>query len=361
MFGRLGPRLFLKGYAWLVLVVCPAVVACVFIALPPDDRSLLRSSLVLLTSIVCSTVCFACGLAMNAVDGLWTWRRWGAAVERSHIVQVLRTAPAALPGMTLGFALSDLVARRFGRSWGGDPESYGVGVSYTVLIIGLFALSAAARGMHSSWSKERERRQALERSMKSARLTALAGQVSPHFLGNALSAVAVTIGRDHDAAEAMLFQLSEFYGEILQASRRDVHLLRQELDLCRLYLELESLRFGRRLRFRLAAADGFDDLHVPVLGLQFLVENAVKHGIARSARGGTIDVRVTKAKGAATLRVSNTRPPEGGPRDAGHHGIALANLEERLALLYGASATLTMTTSADTTVVEMVVPCSASS
>ena len=118
--------------------------------------------------------------------------------------------------------------------------------------------------------------------------------------------------------------------------------LEEELSLARRYLEIESLRFGARLetRWDVAASDAvLAGTRLPSLSVQPLVENAIRHGIESSGRGGTISIEVAAVADAILVTVRNP-VPDGGGRMATGHGIGLAAVRARLEAMPGAAGTL---------------------
>lgn len=166
-----------------------------------------------------------------------------------------------------------------------------------------------------------------------ARYLALEHQMRPHFLFNALNSLAELIETGHERAAGVAHTLSDLYRQILASSKVKTAPLGSELEIARRYLELEQVRFGRRLAFEIDVDDRSRSLYVPSLVVQTLVENAVKHGISRSLDGGRVTVELSKDGGDLyRLAVANTGTPFGGE---GEGGSGLANTRARLDLLYG--------------------------
>jgi LytS/YehU family sensor histidine kinase len=115
-------------------------------------------------------------------------------------------------------------------------------------------------------------------------------------------------------------------------------MLSQELDIVSDYLELESMRFEDRLRIELHVPDDAAGVHIPVMLLQTLVENAIKHGIAQLPSGGLVRVCATVQSKMLVLEVENPRPPA--PVRTSQEGVGLQNARDRLRLLFGAQASL---------------------
>jgi sensor histidine kinase YesM len=173
----------------------------------------------------------------------------------------------------------------------------------------------------------------LARAQVQAELDALRAQLSPHFLFNSLNSIAVISTFDAPRASSMIMRLAALYRGILDAGRGDMLPLAAELQIVRDYLALEQMRFEERLAYTIDMAPEAADVPFPGLLAQTLVENAVKHGIAKSREGGRIDVSVTAlGAGAFAFRIVNTGAPLGAPSG---RGTGLANTRKRLDLLYG--------------------------
>ncbi len=137
--------------------------------------------------------------------------------------------------------------------------------------------------------RERERRALLlESSLANARLDALRAQLQPHFLFNSLNAIAALLRRDPRLAEATLMSLSELLRLALRQSERQEIALREELEFVRRYLEIQQTRFGARLRVEQDIEQAALDCAVPVLLLQPLVENAIRHGLEPDGNAGLV-------------------------------------------------------------------------
>ncbi|PFG42586.1 two-component system LytT family sensor kinase [Isoptericola jiangsuensis] len=184
-----------------------------------------------------------------------------------------------------------------------------------------------------------------------ARLDALRAQINPHFLFNILNTIASKSRTDPDEARQLLLRLSDFFR---YAVRQDGHFAEfsQEYFFVRTYVSLEQARFGDRLKVRYDIDPQVLTTRVPVLVIQPLVENAVKHGVADSVTGGTVHLRarVDPLTRTTSIRVSDdgvgmapdvldrllagTRSPAPGP-GAQHSGVGLGNISQRLDALFG--------------------------
>ncbi len=190
-------------------------------------------------------------------------------------------------------------------------------------------------------SKAREQREAeLEARLAQARLQALRMQLNPHFLFNTLNSIASLV-HEQPKAEAMIEALSDLLRLTLTASDRAEVTLREELHFLDRYLLIEQTRFGPRLRVEKHIGPEVLDAVVPILILQPLVENAVKHGIEAQIAPGLIRIRAERAGEMLCLEVTDNGrglPPAGSGKLK--EGLGLSNTRSRLHELYGSRASL---------------------
>ena len=201
-----------------------------------------------------------------------------------------------------------------------------------------FALVGA---YHAAEYHRRYRERELAASQLQARLTeahlqALKTQLHPHFLFNTLNAVSVlTLKGETQCAIRMLSRLSDLLRLTLESSAAQEVSLREELDFLEKYLEIEKVRFQDRLTVEVDVDAGALGASVPNLLMQPLVENAVRHGVARQMGAGKITVRAAREGDRLKLEVRDTGPglPPGGMAEV-HEGIGLSNTRARLERLY---------------------------
>jgi two-component sensor histidine kinase len=190
-------------------------------------------------------------------------------------------------------------------------------------------------------SRERIARQRMETAQLSEQLSkvqlrALRQQIEPHFLFNSLNSVAglVREGKNDDAV-SMIAGLSDLLRRVLEDSHRQLVPLAEEMEFLQKYLDIQKARLGDRLQCKMEVGKDLLSAQVPSLILQPMVENAVKHGIAKRVRGGEIRIMAQRHDGLLTLRVYNDGPglPEGW--DETRSGIGMSNVRTRLRGLYG--------------------------
>ncbi|HEV7351426.1 histidine kinase [Telluribacter sp.] len=177
----------------------------------------------------------------------------------------------------------------------------------------------------------------LEKLKTRAELDALQARISPHFLYNSLNSIASLVHEDPDKAEEMTLLLSKLFRYTTGRNTNDYYdTIAQELEMVRTYLQVEQVRFGDRLQFKVEVTNpALNELSVPKFIIQPLVENAIKHGISRLADQGCIVVRIYEENGWLHLCVQDNGPhfPE-----AMGAGYGIRSIQDKLKLLYGEDA-----------------------
>ncbi len=178
----------------------------------------------------------------------------------------------------------------------------------------------------------------LEKLKTRAELDALQAKINPHFLYNALNSIASLVHEDPDKAEEMTMLLSKLFRYTTGRDGDYFISLADELEMARTYLQVEQVRFGERLAFRVDVADpALNALRLPQFILQPIVENSVKHGIAKSGGPGRIDVEIYEKTGWLYLSVHDSGPAFPDTLNAGY---GLRSIQDKLRLLYGDDATV---------------------
>jgi two-component system, LytTR family, sensor kinase len=204
-------------------------------------------------------------------------------------------------------------------------------VLYAFVLVIDYALQSRAR-----IARQQTEAAQLGEQLSRAQLDALRRQIEPHFMFNALNSIAALVrdNRNDDAVE-MIVSLSEFLRHAAQDSTRPQVPLAQEVQHLRQYLEIQKARFAQRLQVTLTIPPELLNAQVPSLILQPLVENAIKHGISNRSQGGEIQVAAAQAGGMLELRVGNDGPCLPADLEKKSVGIGIANLRNRLQLMYG--------------------------
>jgi two-component system, LytTR family, sensor kinase len=200
----------------------------------------------------------------------------------------------------------------------------------------------------TSWLDVREKRAheatettRLSSALAKSQLAALRQQIEPHFMFNTLHSITGLVrDRENEAAVSMIVGLSEFLRRGLEDSHRSQVSLAEEVEYLQRYLELQTLRFGERLQVSIDIAPELAQARVPSFLLQPLVENAIKHGIAKRAGGGTVHISGLYENGRLCLSIYNDAPDSPIDWGAPNTGVGLSNLRARLAILHGDAAQL---------------------
>lgn len=203
---------------------------------------------------------------------------------------------------------------------------------------------------------EQYRESETRRLVAQAELRALQSQIHPHFLFNALNTLYGIIPRDAKGARETVLNLADIFRYFLETERSFLP-LQEELHIVKAYLEVERLRLGEKLRIELDVDPDTLAQPIPILSIQPLVENAVKHGIAPKAGGGLVKLSAHFENGVLRIAVSDTGTGFSSAVDS-KSGVGLENVTRRLQLCYGADAEIAIRTSATGSTVSLSIPVS---
>jgi LytS/YehU family sensor histidine kinase len=214
---------------------------------------------------------------------------------------------------------------------------YGV---LAALIAGAFVYFRSERESASTAHACNMDAERLDEQASQARLQVLEAQIEPHFLFNALATVKRLFHTDPATGERMLDNMMRYLSIALPHIRAGDSTVRREVKLAEAYLEIQKIRMGNRLAFRVELPDALGDATLPTLMLPTLVENAIKHGIGPLPQGGEIVIRARAESGM--LRVEVADDGRGFQVSSGG-GTGLANLRARLKARFGTNGGLTLT------------------
>lgn len=218
------------------------------------------------------------------------------------------------------------------------------------LIVTSFIIKAVAGGKHSadlkaSQATERAESEQLERTAVEAHLEALQAQIEPHFLFNTLASIDQLILTDPPRASRMQQSLIRYLRSAMPQMRDGRRpTLGQQVDLSMAYLEIMAVRMDERLQQIVSVPEGLRSAVFPSMMLQTLVENAIKHGLEPKAEGGRLEIGAEVVDGQLAVHVRDTGP--GFAPNAGS-GVGLANVRERLKVMYQGRAELVIGVPAD--------------
>ena len=212
-------------------------------------------------------------------------------------------------------------------------------------LAGVFGFMLENIRLQSRRQEQDQLAQDLRLQSSKSELKALRAQINPHFLFNALNAIASLIHTEPARADEAVEQLAEVFRYTLRRSDSEWAPLDQELTFARAYLDVEQARFGQRLTCSIDSDHHVPPPLIPSMLLQTLLENAVKHGVSQAREPGRIDVIVRTTGGRVTVEVRNTGPKAEGrtaaPREG--EGFGLHNVRERLKGHFGDQASFALT------------------
>ncbi|HET9391361.1 MAG TPA: histidine kinase [Steroidobacteraceae bacterium] len=234
-------------------------------------------------------------------------------------VRLLHDPAVILGGPPLGPALSVVL---HWLNWAGSFACWQI----------VYFVTVAARRRRFAELRQSE----LARALQHAELRLLKSQLNPHFLFNSLNTVRSLIADDPRRAQSAVTRLANTLRYTLSAGQEERVPLARELEIVADYLEIESIRFETRLAIRYRVSPAAAEVQIPVMLLQTVVENAIKHGIAELPGGGILEICGDLHEGTLHLEVTNSRPP--GPAPKPEPGTGLRNAAERLRLLFGPAA-----------------------
>jgi two-component system, LytTR family, sensor kinase len=234
---------------------------------------------------------------------------------------------------------------------GGSKEPFHLSYIFTYALGSCFVLAAWAflyfgiKHYHAL-EEERGRLQALEVMARQAQMRALRYQLQPHFLFNTLNAIStLVLDNQPRIATQMIARLADLLRRTLESPDTHQVSLKEEIAVTKEYLALEKVRFGPRLMVTFEIDPETQEAQVPRFLLQPLVENAIRHGIAKRPDGGNIVLHSELAGGRLRVRIENDEAEDDEPvlrRNTAtpHRGVGLTNTRARLQQMYGHEATL---------------------
>ncbi len=193
----------------------------------------------------------------------------------------------------------------------------------------IFFSTNLIRASHEAAQRESN----LETLVQKTELQALKNQLNPHFIYNSLNSINSLTVTAPGKARNMIIRLSNFLRVALNQDATQLTTLKQELENSLLYLQIEQVRFGERLKFDFQVRDQHLESRLPVMILQPLLENAVKHGVQQASEPGTI--RLTSSDGPEGIMLTLVNPFDQSFSRFRGEGVGLENIRNRLRLIYG--------------------------
>ena len=322
------------GWRWLIGVVLVTTFVAWVASQLPWNMSFAEAAI--LFNVVVLTLIWS---------GLSAW--FGYRRFQGRIFRYIVAAPLlALVGAIIGASIAGLVQ-------GVDPFAFVqdsaklrhviiAGLVFGFLYAFVTALIAHLRNREyralTAHLEAEARQSATSRQLAESKLKLLQLQIEPHFLFNTLGSAQQLAEKGAPDAARLIGDLIHFLRAATPALRDEVTTVRQEAAMIRAYLGIMQTRLGRRLAWSVHVPEELEAIAIPPGMLITLTENAIKHGVEPSPRGGRVDVSVAREGDALALAVIDTGAGLAATPSA--CGIGLANIRERLALLYGDAATL---------------------
>ncbi len=271
-----------------------------------------------------------------------------AGYEMNLVMRYYQPRHILLFAMSIGLALLCLFAIQHLIGWAYDATvAYSVFLEKSIFIRGLFIwlMIALITLLTWLWLSVREhqeveaRNTAMVQMAREAELSRLRQQLQPHFLFNSLNSISALAGSRPEEARKMIHQLSDFFRGTLKKDQQIIP-FSEELEHLTLYLEIEKVRFGHRLKTNIRTDNAALPLKLPALLLQPVVENAIKFGLYDTTGETVITIIVSKDDNFLKIQVENPFDPASAPPRRGT-GFGLDSIRRRLYLLYARNDLLT--------------------
>jgi len=280
-------------------------------------------------------------------EAIWQFTPFVFVDLRKHVWKTVRNLePNWQLALLLATVFLELLRQALGARFGAERLFYlGSPSPWMTLVVVLVTVVAVATPI-KIWNSARIEHRLHEQAqlLLAAKIEALKSQINPHFLFNTLTSISSLIRSQPDTARTLILKLSALLRRLLRSHQHFVT-LREELESIDEYLDIEVIRFGPKLRVRKEISPDTLDVVVPSMILQPLVENSIKHGFARKVGPGVITIRSHRENGRAVIEVEDdgmgfVLDRLNQPMSS---GIGLANVRERLAVIYGDQYQLQLT------------------
>ncbi|MTI30469.1 sensor histidine kinase [Xanthovirga aplysinae] len=233
-----------------------------------------------------------------------------------------------------------------GRGW-----KLALGTVYYLLIVLIYYLLI----FYQNYQEKKIREIEMQSALKETELSMLKAQINPHFIFNSLNSISsLTLTRPEDAHE-MIVKLSSFLRHTIGHAETELVPIKKELETIQLYLDIEKLRFGKKLNVKFEGSNSIpEEVLVPNLILQPLIENAIKYGAYESISISTIEVRLSFSGRQLEVEIINSLEPDALPKKG--KGIGLKNVRGRLQLIYESADLLKTNKELDQYKVQLTIP-----
>jgi sensor histidine kinase YesM len=282
------------------------------------------------------------GISMCTLVTLMFWLIKPKLDERLSVVLTL--IAGIVGGMAIALQIGPFILRRFFSVVIGAGSNNLFQTVILAFVIGgavsyFFYSKARLKAVREAAEQERIDRLSSEKEALEAKLRLLQAQIEPHFLFNTLSNVLSLIDTEPAKGKSMLIDLTRYLRTSLSRTLPETTTLGQEIEMIEAYLNIQKNRMDERLNFTIELPDALRQHPLPPMLIQPLVENAIKHGLEPKIDGGTITIKATGKDGLLRVEVVDTGI---GFSAYQKNGVGIANVKERLQLLYGEKGCLTL-------------------
>lgn len=224
------------------------------------------------------------------------------------------------------------------------------GVFYYLILVLIYYLIIYYNDLHERQIAEAK----LIGNLKEAELNVLKSQINPHFLFNSLNSISSLTITNSEKAREMIIKLSDFLRYTVSMEKTGFSSLEKEIENVRKYLEIEKVRFGNKLQFEFQVEKECLQQELPLMILQPLYENSIKHGVYEADQPVFISTRCSKQENFLQITISNNFEP--GPSSRKGAGLGLHNIKERLKLIYQADDLLSISKKERQFTVNLLIP-----
>ncbi len=235
-------------------------------------------------------------------------------------------------------------------------KTSGLSIAFGLGIFSYFVLRERFLNASKKLIQKEINEQKLLRLNKEAELKALRAMVNPHFLFNTLNSISSLIYEDQTRAEDTTQKLSSLFRKVLNASEKEFHRLSDEITIVEDYLRIEKVRLEDRLNYKINIDTQIDEVLVPTLILQPLVENSIVHGISKLKEGGNVNILCSKSASKLSVIIKNTKRTD---EPVNENRFGISGILERLSLHYGENYSFNIQTEQSEFIVEMNIPAEA--
>lgn len=283
-------------------------------------------------------ILFSCTITLSITNSVFIYECFFKRKTNSFWKFVAGFYCCCLVGLFIGTEISHLIIswmfnKRF--CFGDAIADYKFNAFVVIIVSTVLLLYQAQKMNMESLLKAKELDLAKVSQLKTqAELQTLQSKINPHFLYNSLNSIASLIHEDPDKAEEMTLKLSKLFRYSINSMQESFTTVKEEIEILNTYLDIEKIRFGKRINFQLNVGQGIDDMLLPRFLVQPLVENALKHGLKDATQDGFLSVSITGDEQGLIVTVADNGIPF---PDELNIGYGLQSTYDKLQLLYADS------------------------